>query len=39
MPECYELGISDVVWFVGMMEAMNSDFYCSLSLQWIDLKG
>ena len=25
MPDCHELGISYIVWLVGMMESMNSD--------------
>ena len=39
MPDGHEFGISDIVWLVGMMEAMNSDFDRSVSLQGIDLKG
>jgi hypothetical protein len=31
MPDGHELGISNVVWFVRMMESMNSDFYRSIS--------
>jgi len=38
MPDCHELGISDLTWFAGVMGAMNSDFHRSVSFQRIDLR-